>query len=315
MKTYPPITPRGSTARCALLPVACVFALALITNLLCAQTPQSPRSAATAYDNAADFSYARSSAIGEGTRGLGEIDSFHARALTVRAVPLDPPETDSTLLAGFGAQWFDFHPPAGSIVPEHLGSMAVKLGLNHQFASPWSARAEIDPGLYGDLSRGNGGGFDAPVALRVVYAANQDLQWVLGANIDWRSGHPVVGGIGVRWHFAPAWTLSLLLPAPRLEWTIAPRVALFAGANLSGGTFRVADDFGRTRGRPALDGQIVDYREISIGAGVRWQASRATALHLGIGRMLDRRFEFHDRNLLLNGDGAAAAQFAVTSAF
>ena len=276
-----------------------------------AQTPMSPRSGATTFDNVAEFAYAGRADIGEGSRWLGKIDSSQVRVLAVTAMPLDE---RNEFLAGLGVQWLEFHPPAGSLVPERLGAVSAKLGLNHQFASPWSVRAEIDPGLYNDLGSG-GRGSGAPAALRLVYAADRDLQWVLGANIDTRSGHPVIGGVGVRWKFAPDWTLALLLPAPRVEWAASENVALFAGASLRGGTFRVADNFGRTRGRPAFDGQIVDYREINVGVGARWQLTPATALHCGLGQMLDRRFEFHDRNLLLNGDGAPSAQLTLTSAF
>ena len=276
-----------------------------------AQTPLSPRTGATTFDNVADFSYSGRAAIGEGSRPLGEIDSFQTRVSVVNATPLD---AQTTLLAGVGAQWLEFHPPAGSPVPERLGCFSFKLGVNRQFNSSWSLRIEADPGIYGDFA-GSGGGFGAPVALRLVYAASRELQWMFGVNYDWRSGHPFLGGVGVRWQFAPDWTLAFLLPAPRVEWAVTKNFALFAGASLRGGTFRLADDFGRVRGRPELDRQIVDYREIAFGAGARWQLSPATALHLAAGRMLDRRFEFHDRNLLLNGDGAATGQLTLTSAF
>jgi len=289
-------------------------ALIIIAGLLStsrAQTPLSPRSGATTYDNVVDFSYAGRAAIGEGSRPLGEIDSAQTRVSLVNARPLYP---DTTLVTGVGAQWLEFHPPAGSPVPERLGCFSLKLGLNRQLDPSWSLRAEADPGIYGDFA-GRGGDFGAPVALRFVYAASRELQWAFGVNYDWRSGHPLIGGVGVRWQVAPDWTLAFLLPAPRVDWAVTKSFGLFAGASLRGGTFRVADDFGRVRGRPELDRQIVDYREIAVGAGARWQLSRVTALHLAVGRMLDRRFEFHDRNLLLNGDGAATGQLTMTSAF
>jgi len=83
------------------------------------------------------------------------------------------------------------------------------------------------------------------------------------------------------------WTLSLLVPEPRLEWAIGPRVALFVGGSLRGGTFRVAGDFGRTRGRPSLDHEYVDYRELAASAGVRWHLSPTTTLQAGVGRVFD----------------------------
>ncbi len=281
-------------------------AATLLASALHAQTPMSPRSGATTYDNLVEFSHAGRSDIHEGSRRLGEISTTQARAHTVMALPADP---RNTLLVGFAAQWLDFSPPAGSLVPSHLDAVAFKLGWNRTFESPWTLRVEADPGTYG------AGSFGAPVAVRAIYAASRELQWAFGVNYDWRSGHPLVGGVGVRWQVAPDWTLSLLLPAPRVEWALTRDFSLSAGASLRGGTFRVAGDFGRQRGRPAFNGQTVDYREINVGLGARWQLAPGTALHLGVGQMLDRRFEFHDRNLLLNGAGAPAAQLTATSAF
>lgn len=279
---------------------------ALAAAALHAQTPMSPRTGATTYDNLVEFSHAGRSAIHEGSRRLGEISTTQARAHTVMALPLD---ARNTLLVGFVAQWLDFNPPPASLVPASLDAVAFKLGWNRAFDSQWSLRLEADPGTYG------AGSFGAPVAVRAIYAASRELQWAFGVNYDWRSAHPLVGGVGVRWQFAPQWTLSLLLPAPRVEWAITKNFSLTAGASLRGGTFRVADNFGRTRGRPAFDRQTVDYREINLGVGARWQLAPGTALNFGVGRMTDRRFEFDDRNLLLNGDGAPAAQLTFTSAF
>jgi hypothetical protein len=277
-----------------------------VAGALPAQAPLSPRSGATRFENLAEFSYAGRAAIGEGSRRLGEISTTQARASTVLAVPLD---NQNTFLIGASGQRFEFDPPAASLVPARLSSLALKLGWNRALDAQWSFRAEADPGTYG------AGSFGAPIALRAIYAVSRKLQWAFGVNYDWRSSLPLMGGVGVRWQFAPEWTLSFLLPAPRVEWAIAKGLALYAGASLRGGTFRVADDFGRTRGRPAFDGQTIDYREINVGLGARWQLTPATMLHVGLGAMTDRRFEFDDRNLLLNGNGAPAGQLTLTSAF
>jgi len=286
------------------LPLA--LAALLTLALLHAQTPMSPRSGATTYDLVAEFSYAGRSDIGEGSRRLGEISTTQARASAVTALPLD---ASNQFLIGVGAQQLEFDPPAASLVPARLSSLALKLGWNRAIDAQWSFRAEVDPGTYG------AGSFGAPLALRAIYAASRELQWAFGLNYDWRSSHPLVGGVGVRWQFAPEWTLSFLLPAPRIEWALTKDFSLSAGASLRGGTFRVADNFGRARGRPAFDGQRVDYREINVGVGARWRLAPGTALYLGVGALTDRRFEFDDRNLLLNGDGAPAAQLTLTSAF
>lgn len=278
----------------------------IVAGTLHAQAPLSARSGATRYDTGFDAFYAGKADIYEGTRRVGEISTTSVRASFVTAVPVS---AQDQFLAGFGGQWLGFDAPAASLVPDELSAVAAKLGWNHTFDARWTFRGEIDPGVYG------AGSFGAPVALRAIYAASRELQWAFAVNYDWRSQHPLLGGVGVRWVFAPDWTLALLFPAPRIEWALTREITLTAGVSLRGGTFKVGDDFGRRRGRPAFDGQTVDYREITVGAGVRWQFAPGATLTAGVGATTDRRFEFDDRNLLLNGDGAPAFQLTLTSAF
>ena len=259
-------------------------------------------------------SYSGQAALREGSRPLGEIDSLHVAARFEHAAPFGARDSGSRLLSGFAAQAFSFTGPAADIAPRRLGSIAALLGLQHDFESGWSAAAHVAPGLYADHGS-NGRGFGAPVTLRLVHATSADLQWVVVARADWRSGAPLLGAAGVRWQFAPQWTLALVPPSPRIEWAPTPRLTLFAGADWTDGTFRVAGDFGRSRGRPGLDDQYVDYREISAVAGLRWQISPATVVRLAAGQMLDRRFAFDDRDLLFNGDGAATVQLGLSSRF
>jgi len=46
------------------------------------------------------------------------------------------------------------------------------------------------------------------------------------------------------------------------------------------------------------------FREITLSSGVRWQVQPGLAVNSGVGWMLDRRFEYEERHLLLKGDGA-----------
>jgi len=277
-----------------------------------AQTPVAPRFGDHALEASLEFAYAGKSDIAEGNRPLGEISTQQTRISAVRTVAIDP---RSAWIVGGAWQHFAFSPAAGTPVPDRLSALSLKLGYNRQLDARWSLRTEIDPGLYSDFRDIGGGDFNAPLGVRFIYGASRELQWFVGVNVDLRSSHPVIGGPGLRWQFAPDWTLLLIVPAPRVEYAVNKDVALFAGVNLRGGTFRVADDFGRRRGRPALDHQDVGYRELTAGAGVRWQLSPGIALNAGAGWMLDRRFVFDDRDLLLNGDGAPMFQLTLTGRF
>jgi hypothetical protein len=283
--------------------VPCVVGLGLagLTRVpLPAQTIAAPRAPGAAFEWRTEFTATARSDIAEGSRGLGEILHHHTLVEGVRTLPLG---AESSLLIGATLKRFDFSGSRAD-VPESLTGLALKLGYARTLSPRWSLRAEIDPGVYSDFEEVSGDDFNAPFGLRALYAASRELQWGFALFVDPRSRLPVIGGVGARWQFAPDWTLLAFLPAPRVEYAVSPGFSVFAGGLIRGGTFRVAEDFGRRRGRSALDNQNVDFREITVGVGGRWQIQSGLSLNAGVGWMLDRRFEYEDRDLLINGDGA-----------
>jgi len=287
-------------------------ALLIAPAFVCAQSTLAPRAPDQPLETVIEFSCAGGAGIAEGTRALGRISGGQIRVAAVQTHTLD---TQSGWLLGASWQRLDFCPPAGAPIPSQLTALALELGYSRQLNPAWALRLEIDPGLYSDLHDMDGGDFNAPCSLRLVRTMSREFQWLIGLNVDLRSGTPVMGGGGARWQITPDCTLLLTVPSPRVEWTVSPSLALFVGADLRSGAFRVADDFGRRHARPMLDAQILDYREFSAGAGLRWQLTPAVAVSAAAGWMFDRRFQFAERNLLLNGAGAAIAQLTVTGTF
>jgi hypothetical protein len=295
-----------------LSPVLLPLFLALASPLILpAQTPVAPRGQGAPFEWRTDVSFTGRSPIAEGTVSRGDLQHQSYRIDGVRTIALDH---GAAYLVGASWRRFEFS-KASFPVPESLTAMALKLGYSRPLNQQWSLRAEVDPGLYSDFEDISSDDFNAPVGLRMVYAASRELQWLFGLNVDLRSSNPVIGGFGVRWQFAPNWTLLFLIPEPRIEYAVSPTVRIFGGASLRGGTFRVAENYGRTRGRPELDNQDIDFREISTGVGVRWQLQPGLTLTASGGWTIDRRFEFEKRNLLLNGDGAPTFQLALNGSF
>jgi hypothetical protein len=288
-----------------------VLAAGWASQRVAAQTITSPRGPGGAFDWQARYSSSGSADIAEGSRPLGTMRHSHTALEGSTTLPLG---SDSAAIVGLGLRRFDF---SGSIadVPDSLSSIALKLGYARTFSRQWSLRAEIDPGVYSDFEDVGSDDLSAPFGLRLIYAASRELQWAFALFVDTRSSVPVIGGVGARWQFAPKWTLLAFLPEPRVEYAASETLRLFAGAGMRGGTFRVAEDFGRRRGRAQLDNQDVDFREITLGAGARWEFSRTLSAGVTLGWMLDRRFEYENRDLLLNGDGAPTLSFFVGGSF
>ena len=77
--------------------------------------------------------------------------------------------------------------------------------------------------------------------------------------------------------------LSLWFPRPRLEYYPTEGVTLFAGANIVAGSFVVAEEFGRDRGRPDLGGQTVDFPSGPGRGGLRYHFRQKLAFELSGG--------------------------------
>jgi hypothetical protein len=252
-----------------------------------------------------ETTYSFKSAVHEGSVSPGDIDSLHFHAGYVEVLKLSE---DFNWLVGVDWRRFQFSVPAGAPIPTTLQSTALVIGGEWRVTDRWRARLEVLPGVYSDFEDITGEDLNAPFTIEVSYAISDTL--TVGGQLlfDARRDSPLVGSAGVTWKFADRWQLSLWLPRPQIEFRATDQVTLFAGASVAGGTYRVAQDFGSKRGRPALDDQAVDYQEVRVGAGFRWRVQNRFNLELAGGWTVDRRFHFHERNLLLNGDGAPYVQ-------
>ena len=260
----------------------------------------------------AEVSYTAGSGISQGSVMLGDLNTLQNRASYIGTFWRSE---NYSLLAGLDWQRFSFGLPSAAPLPNTLQSTSLRLGNEWGFAENWTLRLEVEPGVYSDFHDITGEDFNAPFSARLTYAPNQNVSWIVGLNVNLWSDIPVVGGLGVRWRIVEAWTLSLILPRPRVEFKASDVLTLHAGAELKGGTYRVAEDFGRHTGLPALDGEIVDYREIRAGGGLRWRLHKNAALAAEAGWTIDRRFNFDDQNLQLNGRGAPYIQFSINGTY
>lgn len=257
---------------------------------------------------AVEGSWSGNSSMDEGGKAAGETDAWQTRVSYVGAF-----STSATysILAGLEGEVWKFDDVGSALFPAELGSAAVLLGNLWQFREKWSLQTTLAPGIYSDWEDLGGDDFNVPATIILGYQLNPDLLLVGGLGINIWSEYPVMGGVGVKWKFHQDWTLNFVFPKPRLEYQICPDAKLFAGAELKGNAYRVAEDFGTRRGMPALDGETLTYREIRVGGGMEcklWGGIRAVVEG---GWMVDRRFVYDDRNVELDGDGAPYAQIAL----
>ncbi len=263
-----------------------------------------------------EFDAAYSYVGGARTRGAGMVHgTVDEHSADVKYV-LSPQITNNLLLR-LGVEWqrFSFGVPDRAPVPDVLQQISAVIGVDYQIADQWLVRAEVQPGVYSDFRDVGWRDVDAPLVLGAVYLADEDLQWIFGLRVDVRSQYPVLPAVGVRWKFADQWTLNAVLPKPRLEYDVNDKVLLYCGADLEAGTYRVGEQFGRDRGEPALNGELVDFSEIRLGPGCSWKATPDVTIEVDAGYVPYRSFDFFDPTIVYRSHTAPYAQIACHARF
>jgi opacity protein-like surface antigen len=149
-----------------------------------------------------------------------------------------------------------------------------------------------------------------------TYIVNSGFQIVFGVGIDALRKYPVLPGGGIRWKFAPQWTLNAVAPAPRLEYEVSNSFMVYGGADIRATSYRVDKQFGTMRGDPALNHAAITYEELRVGGGLEWKLTSAIKLVAEGGFIPFRNFDFHRTEVRYHQDGGAPyGMFAFHAAF
>jgi hypothetical protein len=126
----------------------------------------------------------------------------------------------------------------------------------------------------------------------------------------------VLPGGGIRWKFAPQWTLNAVAPTPRLEYEPNSNMLFYAGADIWATSYRVEKNFGTLRGNLALNHAAITYEEVRVGGGLDWKLTSAMKLSVEGGVIPFRNFDFHRTDVRYHQDGIAPyAMVALHAAF
>ncbi len=260
----------------------------------------------------ASATYAWPSTIRLGDTVLGETDSAD---LSVSYVAPVGGGDDWHWLIGANWRRQQFDLPAGAPLPDSLQATAAVLGVNWRINDRWRARLELLPGVYSDFQDVSSDDVNVPALIEAAWRFSDNFEAGLQLNVDAFRESPVIGTVGISWRFAEDWLLSLWIPRPQFEYAIDEHWTAFVGASFGGGSYRVAGDFGTAIGRPELNEALVDFQEVRVGAGLRFTLFGRMALELAGGWMIDRRFHFHEQDVLVNGEGAPYGQFSLGAAW
>lgn len=247
-----------------------------------------------------------------GPAGSVAVHHVDLNALTKRTVSA----TDS-FTYGLSAALTQLDTTTGTFLPERLQAYAVHLSGSRRLNDRWIATLTLRPGLYGDLEEIDSKTFNVPLLVAASYAVSRDLVWLVGLRVDAYAEHPVLPLAGVRWRFAPDWSLNLTFPRAGVQWRVRDGLSLDASASVQGGTFRLTENLGTPAGLTTgrLANTFLDYREIRAGIGAELSVTAHTSLRLDLGAFLDREFDYFDRGYTLDGGSGTFATIGVRSRF
>lgn len=258
----------------------------------------------------AEFSHSFDSQLNRGETSLGD---FNASLFSLDYSAFK--RTSDTYTWGLGAGWDYGHFDAPAGVPETGHGVFARLSNRWAFADKWSVRTDIRPGIYSDFEDIGGDDFNVPFTVILAYEYSPTLTLVAGLNVNYQGDVPLIGGPGVIWRFAEGWTLNAVLPKPQVSYKPNDQWTFFAGGELKGMTFRVAEDYGTRIGEARLDNDRLTYREIRVGIGARHRFHRLFSLTVEAGYAIDRRFRFDEGEVLLNGDGSPYVQISINGQY
>jgi hypothetical protein len=209
------------------------------------------------------------------------------------------------LRLGIQTEHYGFSFGGNAAIPNDLNSTALIIGLDTELSDSFLIRLEAQPGFYGTAFDDFGQDtFNVPVVIGGTYICNPNFQIVFGLGIDALRQYPVLPGGGIRWKFAPQWTLNAVAPTPRLEYEPSSNFLLYAGADLRLNAYRVDKQFGTMRGDSSLNHAAITYNEARVGAGFDWKLTTAIKFSLEGGFIPYRAFDFHRTEVRYHQDGA-----------
>jgi opacity protein-like surface antigen len=297
-------TPLRLAALCLVLAASNALAVEVITNDTVNKNVALVESESSfSFEFQAEATYGGSGNVQRGERGNLRIRDFDESDARIHFI-LTPRTKIGILRLGVQSERYSFGYSHNSALPDMLHSTALILGLDTEFSDSFLIRIEAQPGFYGvdfdDFGRDT---FNVPFLIGGTYIFNSSFQLVFGVGVDALRKYPVLPGGGIRWKFAPKWTLNAVVPTPRLEYEFSESLMLYGGADIRATSYRVEKNFGSLRGNTALNHASITYEEVRVGGGVEWKLSSAVKLSLEGGFIPYRNFDFHRTQVRYHQDG------------
>jgi hypothetical protein len=218
------------------------------------------------------------------------------------------------LLAGVFGSYTDLDITGAVPLPDRLQSVGLALGVSKdltEWIGPrWIGTVMARPNFSSDSSSLSGSDFNLPVSLSFGYKQSPTLAWDVGVNVNPQGNNIILPLVGVRWEFAPDWIASLGFPQTGIAYKFSRSLTFKTGARFQGGTYHIGK-----APAPGLDDTWLEYREIRVGAGFDYQILKNLTAGLDAGAVVNRKFDYFDRNYDVDGNSVSYFTISLRARF
>lgn len=294
-------------------PTAVAIALLLLVPSLLAQRPGLDSSSQRSIRWHLDASWSSRAELADG-QPRGDIALTQTRIGASKRIALN---SDAGLTLGLEAQWLNLDSSQDQGLPDTLHGNAAVVNFDYRLSAPWRMLLMTRPGVFADSTTLNSDTVNVPFALAFAFTPVSTLTWQFGLRYDRFSDYELIPLAAVRWQFDPDWSLNIGYPRSGVFWLFSQELTLDLHFAMIGGNFRTTREYtpaGLPFSRSTSD-TYLDIREIRTGVGVEKQLGSGINLRFEAGFVTDRKFEYYERDINLNGKPAGYLSMSITGAF
>lgn len=242
-----------------------------------------------------------------GGQAAGDVSSveFDQSAAYETALP-----NGATLTVGHSLHGSYFDLPAQNAttaLPKRLQSAMADFTYSQPCNDQWNAFVSVSPGLRWAGSHVGSGAFAVSGGAGAFYRHSDSLTLMLGLGFDSMADHKIMPGFGVQWVPSTRWNVSLGFPRTAITYTVCEPLSISLVAEGVGDTYHVeADPLPGLAGKPSLADTKLEYEDYRIGLAAEYKLSAWCNLVATAGCVVDRKFDYFDRDYELKSDGTAA---------
>ncbi len=224
-------------------------------------------------------------------------------------------QAGSAFSAGFEFKTRDFGTGTSDSVPvpERLQSLSFELAYLRVLNDRWSVRTSAEPGFRSADSSFGSDGFGVEVGAVAIHEFSSAFRLGFGFAVDF----PGIGDTEVspslmlEWKPGERWAFRLGYPATEVAYTFDSglELAFQVTGELFGDSYHVKDDPApRLAGKPSLRDSAVEYSDLRLGLGARYELAGGFDVEAAVGVVVNQEFDYKEtggRDYKVEADGSA----------